>query len=113
GGGWVVPGVSVGVGGGDGGLMEVWYAKGLGVSELVGLRSEGANLDTGFVRCLGKGSKERIVPLGLSACQSVEAYLRTRRPGHPSEFMFVSAKGTPLSRFDFWEILKQYAAKAG
>src|SRR5262249_7232878 len=96
----------------DRAMIEVLYATGLRVSELVGLRLDGANLEAGFVRCLGKGSKERVVPLGLSACRAVETYLRKGRPQHASEFLFLTPRGAPLSRFDFWDLLKEYAAKA-
>ena len=97
----------------DRAMIEVLYATGLRVSELVGLRIDGVNLDAGFVRCLGKGSKERIVPLGASACEAVDAYLKTARGPHPSELVFLSEKGDSLTRFEFWESLKKYASKAG
>jgi integrase/recombinase XerD len=97
----------------DRAMIEVLYATGLRVSELVGLRIDGVNLDAGFVRCLGKGSKERIVPLGASACDAVAAYLKTARGPHPSELVFLSEKGDSLTRFEFWESLKKYASKAG
>ena len=96
----------------DRAMIEVLYATGLRVSELVGLRVDGVNLESGFVRCLGKGSKERVVPLGASACNAVEAYLKSRG-SHPSEILFLTPRGSVLSRIDFWKILKGYAAKAG
>jgi integrase/recombinase XerD len=94
-------------------MIEVLYATGLRVSELTGLRVDGVNLQAGFVRCFGKGSKERIVPLGQSACQAVEAYLGRGRGEFASEILFLTPRGGTLSRFEFWEILKRYAAKAG
>jgi integrase/recombinase XerD len=95
----------------DRAMIEVLYATGLRVSELVGLRVDGVDLQTGFVRCTGKGSKERIVPLGASAREAVDAYMRTGRPQHPSEFLFLAPRGGTLSRMEFWKILKGYAAK--
>jgi integrase/recombinase XerD len=96
----------------DRAMLEVLYATGLRVSELTGLRVDGVNLQSGFLRCFGKGSKERIVPLGQSACHAVEHYLQRARGGHGSEVLFLNARGAPLTRFEFWEIVKRYAAKA-
>ena len=97
----------------DRAMIEVLYATGLRVSELVGLRLDGVNLEAGFVRCIGKGSKERIVPLGASACDAVRAYLASGRGAHASELLFLTARGAPLSRMEFWGILKRYAAEVG
>jgi len=97
----------------DRAMIEVLYATGLRVSELVNLRLDGVNLDTGFVRCLGKGSKERVVPLGASACTAVRAYLEGGRASHASDTMFLTRNGTALSRVAFWGLLKNYAVRAG
>jgi integrase/recombinase XerD len=97
----------------DRAMIEVLYATGLRVSELVNLRADGVNVETGYVRCLGKGSKERIVPLGASACEAVKAYLARGRGPHPSETLFLTKKGRPLARTQFWALLKDYAARAG
>lgn len=97
----------------DRAMIEVLYATGLRVSELVGLRLDGVNLDAGFVRCIGKGSKERVVPLGASARDAVRTYLQSARGLHASEVLFLTSRGVPLSRVEFWRILKEYAAKAG
>ena len=97
----------------DRAMIEVLYATGLRVSELVGLRLDGVNLEGGFLRCLGKGSKERVVPLGLSACNAVQTYLQSARGAFPSDTLFLTSRGTPLDRIEFWRILKRYAAKAG
>jgi integrase/recombinase XerD len=97
----------------DRAMIAVLYATGLRVSELVNLRLDGVNLDTGFVRCLGKGSKERVVPLGTSACAAVQSYLAGGRGSHASETLFLTRNGTPLSRMAFWGLLKTYAARAG
>jgi integrase/recombinase XerD len=96
----------------DRAMIEVLYATGLRVSELTGLRVDGVNLQSGFLRCFGKGSKERIVPLGESACYAVESYLKTSRGEFASEHLFLTSRGAPLSRFEFWEIIKRYAAIA-
>jgi len=108
-----VPDLSTPMGLRDRAMIEVLYATGLRVSELTGLRVDGMNLQTGFVRCFGKGSKERIVPLGQSACQAVQAYLSGGRGEFASEILFLTPRGGAMSRFEFWEILKGYAAKAG
>jgi integrase/recombinase XerD len=97
----------------DRAMIEVLYATGLRVSELVGLKMDGVNVETGFVRCIGKGNKERIVPLGGSACAAVSAYLKAGRPPFASEYLFLSGRGRPLAREEFWQLLKKHAAKAG
>jgi integrase/recombinase XerD len=97
----------------DTAMIQVLYATGLRVSELVNLRIDGVNLDAGFIRCIGKGSKERVIPLGGAARDSIRAYLDSARGGHASETLFLSRRGTPLTRMEFWKILKQYASKAG
>src|SRR5437870_7093576 len=82
----------------DRAMLEVLYATGLRVSELTGLRLDGMNVDAGFVRCLGKGSKERIVPLGASAASAVSAYLEARRVPKPTNYLFLNNRGEKLSR---------------
>jgi integrase/recombinase XerD len=97
----------------DRALLEVLYATGLRVSELVGLRLDGVNIDVGFVRCMGKGSKERIVPLGESAISAVSAYLRVRQVRRATNYLFLSNRGDKLSRMGFWKILRAYGVRAG
>jgi integrase/recombinase XerD len=102
----------------DRALLEVLYATGLRVSELVGLRVTDVRLDQGFVQCLGKGSKERAVPLGDEASNWVRKYVSGARPelsrGRPSSWLFLNARlGQPLSRVGFWKILKQYGRQVG
>ena len=97
----------------DRAMLEVLYATGLRVSELITLKLDGVNLDGGFVRCMGKGSKERIVPLGASAAQAVSAYLMARRIRKPTNYLFLNNRGDKLSRMGFWKILKAYGLKAG
>src|SRR5438477_1641121 len=86
----------------DRAMLEVLYATGLRVSELTGLRLDGINLEVGFVRCVGKGNKERLVPLGDSAVQAVSAYLQARKVKKASHFLFLNQRGEKLSRMGFW-----------
>jgi integrase/recombinase XerD len=101
----------------DRALIEVLYATGLRVSELVGLRLADLRLDQGYVQCLGKGRKQRIVPLGDEAARWVERYLANGRSAllkRASPFVFVNARGGGrLSRLGFWKLLKAYGVKAG
>jgi len=97
----------------DRAMLEVLYATGLRVSELIGLRLDGVNTEAGFVRCIGKGSKERIVPLGASAATAVLAYLQVRQVQKPTNFLFLNNRGEKLSRMGFWKILRAYGIRAG
>lgn len=97
----------------DRALLEVLYATGLRVSELIGLRFDGLNLEIGFVQCMGKGSKERIVPLGESAVAAVSAYLQVRHVKKPTNYVFLNHLGGNLSRMGFWKILRGYGIQAG
>jgi integrase/recombinase XerD len=102
----------------DRALIEVLYATGLRVSELVGLRITDVRLDEGYLQCLGKGSKQRLVPLGDVAIEWVRRYLDGSRPqlakGRPSPWLFVNARGGKrLSRLGFWKLLKEYGRRAG
>ena len=97
----------------DRAMLEVLYATGLRVSELIGLQLDGINTEVGFVRCTGKGNKERIVPLGGSAADAVRAYLQSRRVRKPTNFLFLNSRGDKLSRMGFWKILKGYGVHAG
>jgi len=101
----------------DRALLEVLYATGLRVSELVGLRVTDVRLDQGFVQCLGKGSKERAVPLGDEAISWVNRYVREARGtlsrGRQSPWLFLNARtGQRLSRVGFWKILRDYGRQA-
>lgn len=96
----------------DRAMIEVLYATGLRVSELIHLRLDGLHLDNGFLRCVGKGNKERVVPLGESARSAVAEYLRSVRPAQASEYLFLTARGAPLTRLQFWLLLRKYAGKA-
>jgi integrase/recombinase XerD len=101
----------------DKALLELLYATGMRVSELVGLRPADVNLSAGYLTCVGKGDKERLVPIGDEAAAWVERYQRSARPAlvrHTSPpRLFVNARGGPLSRVGFWKILKGYGRLAG
>ena len=99
-------------------MLEVLYATGLRVSELLGLRLADLHLDAGYLRCWGKGDKERVVPLGSQAEAAVQRYLRDGRPpllgeDRRSEYLFVNNRGGTLSRQGFWRRIKRYGEKAG
>ena len=98
-------------------MIEALYGAGLRVSELITLKLQNVNLEAGFVRVFGKGSKERIVPIGQFAKDKIDAYLRTARPlllkNQVSPYLFVARAGNPMTRQAFWKLLKQYAKRAG
>lgn len=101
----------------DRAMLELLYATGLRVSELVGLRLPDINLERGYLTVLGKGSKERAVPLGDAAAAAIREYLSRARPallkGRDSEALFISAKRRQITRQMFWERIKFFAGKAG
>lgn len=101
----------------DKAILEVFYATGMRVSEVVELRLDSINLDVGFLRCIGKGNKERVVPLGRKAIESVKKYLQSSRGiflgKKESEHLFVSRLGKKISRQSLWKLIKRYARDAG
>jgi len=102
----------------DRALIEVLYATGLRVSELVGLRLSDLRTNEGLLKCIGKGSKERIVPMGDTAVEWVQKYIAEARPvllgKKTSPWVFVNARGgARLSRLGFWKILKACGRRAG
>ncbi|MGB5294783.1 MAG: site-specific tyrosine recombinase XerD [Thermoanaerobaculia bacterium] len=100
----------------DKAMLELLYATGLRVSELVGLQLSQLRLDFGFIVVLGKGGKERVVPVGEQAEAWLTRYLREARPRLLTgrhETVFVNQRGAPLSRQGFWKILKGYGLRAG
>jgi integrase/recombinase XerD len=101
----------------DAAMLEVLYSTGLRVSELVGLRLGEMDLEMGCVRCVGKGNKERIVPLGRRAVQALRRYLEGPRlallKGRPSPFVFLNHRGARMSRVGFWKVLKSHGKRAG
>jgi integrase/recombinase XerD len=100
----------------DKAMLEVLYAAGLRVSELIQLKPQDLNLEEGFLICRGKGGKERIVPLGVSAVYAVKDYLISGRPRldkNASSALFLTRRGGPFTRQGFWKLLREYAGKAG
>lgn len=100
----------------DKAMLELLYATGLRASELVSLKIKDVNLEDGFLLCLGKGGKERLVPVGESAVMAVRRYVDEARPKllkQPCEFLFLTRRGGAFTRQGFWKLLKDYAQKAG
>ncbi|MFN7085583.1 MAG: site-specific tyrosine recombinase XerD [Burkholderiales bacterium] len=98
-------------------MLEMLYASGLRVSELVTLKIPQVSEDMGVVRVMGKGSKERLVPLGEEALAWTRRYLRESRPallaGKASDALFVTARGDAMTRQAFWHLIRRYALQAG
>ncbi|MDP1739923.1 MAG: site-specific tyrosine recombinase XerD [Polaromonas sp.] len=101
----------------DRAMLELIYASGLRVSELVGLKTFHLGMNEGVLRVMGKGSKERLVPFGQVARQSIERYLAEARPailgGQQTDDLFVTVRGSGMSRVMFWMLVKKYALRAG
>jgi integrase/recombinase XerD len=112
-----VPDADTALGLRDRAMLEVLYATGLRVSELVGLRLTAVSLDAGVLRVTGKGSKERLVPLGEEAVNWVGRYLQQARPalmeGMQCDQLFVTARGAAMTRQAFWYLIKRHARAAG
>jgi integrase/recombinase XerD len=100
----------------DRAMIELLYATGMRVSELINVRASDLHLREHYLTCIGKGSKERIIPIGDQAAEWMERYQTKGRPmllkGRAGTRLFVNARGNPLSRVGFWKILKQYARRA-
>jgi integrase/recombinase XerD len=100
----------------DRAMIELLYATGMRVSELIAVRAADLHLRERYLTCVGKGNKERVVPIGDEATQWIERYQRTARPallkGRTSGRLFVNARGGSLSRVGFWKILKAHALRA-
>ncbi len=101
----------------DRAILETLYATGARVSEAAGLDLGDVNFDYGFVRCRGKGEKERIVPLGQKAIEAINEYLQAARPHlarkTASHRLFLSRSGKPMDRQTIWRLVKKYSMKAG
>lgn len=101
----------------DGAMLELLYAAGLRVSELINVNCLDVNLEAGFIRVFGKGSKERLVPMGAHARDKLRIYLEKGRPrqlkGIASATLFVAQRGKPMTRQGFWKLLRRHAATAG
>ncbi|MBM3249271.1 MAG: site-specific tyrosine recombinase XerD [Candidatus Omnitrophica bacterium] len=100
----------------DKAILETLYATGMRVSEAVNLKTDSVNLDIGFLRAIGKGNKERVIPLGKKAISSINRYLEASRPklvkARICEYLFVNRFGRKLSRISMWKMVKGYARKA-
>lgn len=100
----------------DKAILETMYAAGLRVSELTNLKVEDVNLDAGFIRCLGKGRKERVVPIGKVAVGYLKKYLGQSRPRFLKKkinnFLFLNHSGTAISRIYIWKLIKAYAKES-
>jgi integrase/recombinase XerD len=118
----VQPDVSTPLGIRDRAMIELLYATGVRVSELVGIRLSDLHLDEQYMTCVGKGSKERLIPIGEHAAHWIRRYHREARPQlvravrsarGVREVLFVNARGGALTRVGFWKILKRHGRKAG
>ncbi len=111
-----IPDVETPLGLRDRAMLEVLYACGLRVTELVTLKATAVSLDMGVVRVLGKGSKERLVPLGDEAVEWLQRYQRSARMsllnGRASDFVFVAGHGGPMTRQAFWQLIRRHAEQA-
>ncbi|MDI6790742.1 MAG: site-specific tyrosine recombinase XerD [Thermodesulfobacteriota bacterium] len=101
----------------DAAMLHLLYATGLRVSELVAVKAGDVNFTVGYLRTMGKGAKERIIPVGEVARERLTTYLNIMRPrllkGRKSSFLFVNRSGNGLSRQGFWKIIRKYAGTAG
>ncbi len=101
----------------DKAMLELLYATGVRASELAGLKVLDLNLDVGYLRCRGKGGRERVIPLAKVAATATLEYLRELRPklekGQSGDFLLLSRTGRPMSRIEIWRLIKRYAIRAG
>lgn len=101
----------------DKAMLELLYATGMRVSELIDVTVGSMNLEVGYLRCLGKGRRERIIPIGRSAIQAVKAYLHKSRPAmesfHSGSSLFLSRTGRVLDRTNVWRLVRKHAHRAG
>jgi len=101
----------------DAAMIELLYAAGLRVSELINLKLQDINLEACFVRVFGKGSKERVIPIGLYAKEKIDYYIKTFRSkllkNLASPYLFVARAGKPMTRQGFWKLFGKYGQKAG
>ncbi|MFZ3207853.1 MAG: site-specific tyrosine recombinase XerD [Geobacteraceae bacterium] len=101
----------------DRAMLELLYATGLRVSELVSLKARDVNINVGYLMTMGKGEKERLVPIGESACAALSSYVATVRPKADrrgdNAYLFLSRLGDRMTRQAFWNIIKKWAAEGG
>lgn len=98
-------------------LLELLYATGLRVTELIGLKMNNINIEAGYIRTIGKGSKERIVPVGTKSIDAIKVYLNSARPrllkNQRFSHLFLNGAGKPLTRQGIWKLIKKYTLRAG
>ena len=101
----------------DKAMLELLYATGVRASEIAGLKTSDFNLNIGYLRCLGKGNRERVVPIGKVAIAAIKEYLTNLRPSlakpFSGDFLLLSRTGRPMSRIEIWRLVKKYAVRAG
>jgi len=101
----------------DKAMLELLYATGVRASELANLKIGDLNLDIGYLRCIGKGNRERVIPVGKTAIAATLDYLKSLRPKlarpQSADFLLLSRTGLPLSRIEVWRLVKKYAIRAG
>jgi integrase/recombinase XerD len=101
----------------DSAMLELMYSSGLRVSEIISIKVNDLNFEAGFLRVMGKGSKERVVPTNRRASEKIKQYMRELRPvllkGRQSPFLFITNRGMPMSRQRFWQALKRLGNLAG
>jgi integrase/recombinase XerD len=97
--------------------LELLYATGIRASELGSLKTSNLNLDVGYLRCLGKGNRERVIPVGKAAIATTIQYLTGLRPKlakpFSGDFLLLSRTGRPMGRIEIWRLIKKYAVRAG
>jgi integrase/recombinase XerD len=101
----------------DKAMLELLYATGVRASEIARLKISDFNLNIGYLRCLGKGNRERVVPIGKIAIGAINEYLNNQRPNlvkpFSGDFLLLSRTGRPMSRIEIWRLVKKYAVRAG
>ena len=101
----------------DKAMLELLYATGVRASEIAGLKISDFNLSIGYLRCLGKGNRERVVPIGKVAIEAINEYLMKQRPSlskpFSGDFLLLSRTGRAMSRIEIWRLVKKYAIRAG
>lgn len=101
----------------DRAMLELLYATGVRASELAGLKTGDLNVDVGYLRCIGKGNKERVIPVGKAAIAATVEYQKELRPKlakpFSGDFLLLSRTGRPMSRIEIWRLTKKYAIRAG
>ena len=101
----------------DKAMLELLYATGIRAGEVAGMKTSDLNLDIGYLRCLGKGNRERVIPVGKVAITAIGEYLTKLRPRltkpFSGDFLLLSRTGRPMSRIEIWRLVKKYAIRAG